>query len=166
MRNCASEIPAIASVKDAHLTELLCHPLWLHVSLSGSTEGWRSRRLQHLPLSNPTVQQGDHKHGGQELPQNFPASLFPPPSSLATWFSSQYQIWAFGTKWIRQLPQEAWPGHGPWPVPATPTLVPKQGPRSSVTRSLQIPVIRPGSKLLTDPGSSGRLSQASTRKGL
>lgn len=64
------------------------------------------------------------------------------------------------------MPQEAWPGRGPWPVPATPALVPKQGPRSSVTRSLQIQVISPGSKSPNPPRSCTRRSQAPTRKGL
>lgn len=64
------------------------------------------------------------------------------------------------------MPQEAWPGRGPWPVPATPALVPKQGPRSLVTRSLQIQVISPGSKSPNPPRSHARRSQAPTRKGL
>lgn len=64
------------------------------------------------------------------------------------------------------MPQEAWPGRGPWPVPATPALVPKQGPRSLVTRSLQIQVISPGSKSPNPPRSRARRSQAPTRKGL
>lgn len=64
------------------------------------------------------------------------------------------------------MPQEAWPGRGPWPVPATPALVPKQGLRSLVTRSLQIQVISPGSKSPSPPRSCARRSRAPTRKGL
>lgn len=63
------------------------------------------------------------------------------------------------------MPQEAWPGRGPWPEPATPALGPKQGLRSWVTRSLQIQVISPGSKLPSPPRSCARRSQAPTRKG-
>lgn len=64
------------------------------------------------------------------------------------------------------MPQEAWLGRDPWPVPAPPTLVPKQGPRSSVTRSLQIQVIYPSSISPNPPRSCTRRSQAPTRKGL
>lgn len=63
------------------------------------------------------------------------------------------------------MPQEAWPGRGPWPMPATPVLVPKRGPRSLVTRSLQIQVISPGSKPPNPPRSGASWSQTPTRKG-